>query len=235
MISDKPITIAVIADTHISRLDELPPLVLDTLTRVDLILHLGDFTSPQLVDDLKRLGKFHGIWGNHDRLPEMRRKLRRIELLEVGGKKLALIHGLFLPVARQRMILALFKKKKIDILLFGHSHLITNKIINGVFLFNPGTVTCKFPATQGSFGLLTLNGTITSRVIPISYHFSMKQKLLMTIPAWVIREGTRFLESWPYIDFPALWRNTRIFLKRLSLSSRKYRYITNHDINHSYR
>ncbi len=232
MIPNKPVTIAVIADTHVNRLDELPFSVLATLTKVDLILHLGDFTSPQLLNDLKRLGNFYGIWGNHDRLPEMRRRLKRIEVLEIDGKRLGLIHGLFYPVGRQRRMIAWFKKYKIDILLFGHSHVVTNKIVDGVFLFNPGTVTCKFPATQGSFGLITLNGAIASRVIPIKYDLAFKRKLLMLLPTLVIREETRFLEAWPYIDLSPLWSSTKLAFKRLNLVIRKYCDFSSSGIKH---
>jgi uncharacterized protein len=232
VIPNKPVTIAVIADTHVNRLDELPLPVLNTLTKVDLILHLGDFTSPQLLNDLKKLGNFFGIWGNHDRLPEMRQRLKRIEVLEIDGKRIGLIHGLFYPVGRQRRMMAWFKKYKIDILLFGHSHIVTNKIVDGVFLFNPGTVTRKFPATQGSFGLLTLNGSITSKVIPIKYNLPAKRKLLMLLPTLVIREGTRFLESWPYIDISPLWAGLKLAFKRLNLIFRKYCNFSSSGIKH---
>lgn len=213
----KPITIAVIADTHANRLNELPQSVLDALTQVDLILHLGDFTSPQILDELKELGNFYGIWGNHDRIPEMRQKLNRIEILEVGGKRLGLIHGLFNPIGRQRRLKAYFKKRNIDVLLFGHSHLVTNKMEEGILLFNPGTVTSQFPAAQGSYGLLTLNGTIMSKVIQIKYDIPFRRKLLILFPSLFIREGTRFLESWPYIDLSPLWSKAKLGLKRLGL------------------
>lgn len=215
MISARPVTIAVIADTHVSRMDELPPSVLEILPRVDMVFHLGDFTSPQLLDDFEKLGNFYGIQGNHDRLPEMRRRLKRIEILEVDGKRMGLIHGLFSPVGRQRRMLARFKKQKIDILLFGHSHLISSKMVEGIFLFNPGTVTCRFPASQGSFGLLTLNGSVNSKVIPIEYDFPVSWKLLTLLPALIIREGTRFLESWPYIDFNPLQGQVRLLLNSI--------------------
>jgi uncharacterized protein len=232
VVSNKPVTIAVIADTHVNRLDELPSPVLSALTKVDLILHLGDFTSPQLLNDLKNLGNFYGIWGNHDRLPEMRQRLKRIEVLEIDGKRLGLIHGLFYPVARQRRMLAWLKKYKIDILLFGHSHIVTNKVIDGVYIFNPGTVTCKFPATQGSFGILTLNGSITSKVIPIKYDIPIKQRLLMLLPTLIIREGTSFLESWPYIDVSPIWAGIKLALKRINLVIRKYCNFSSSGIKH---
>jgi uncharacterized protein len=218
-VTDKSVTIAVIADTHVNRLEELPHTVLETLARVDIILHLGDFTSPQLLDDLKGFGNFYGVWGNHDRLPEMRRCLKRMEILEVGGKRLGIIHGLFYPVGLQRRLKVWFKHHQIDILLFGHNHAVTRKILNGILFFNPGTLTGKFPATHGSFGLLTLNGTVTSQVIPIYYDIPLKQKIITTIPAWIIREGTNFLNSWPYIDLSPLWNKLKNAWQKLKATS----------------
>jgi uncharacterized protein len=221
MVANKPTTIAVIADTHVKRLDDLPSPVMDYLNRVDLVIHLGDFTSPQLLDELKKLGNFFGIWGNHDRLPEMRRRLKRMEVLEIDGKRVGLFHGFFYPVGAQRRMIAWFKKYRIDILLYGHSHTVTNKIIDGVFLFNPGSVTGKFPATQGSFGLLTLNGSVSSEIIPINYNLPLKKRLLIWLPNLVIREGTRFLGTWPYIDLTQLWASIKLALRRADLAIKK--------------
>jgi len=197
----KPVTIAVIADTHAKRLDDLPGKVLEALARVDVIVHLGDFTSPQLITDLERKGRFYGIWGNHDRLPEIRQRLKRMEVVEIAGKRLGLIHGLFDPVARLRRLKYCFKDEDVDILLFAHSHLITQKMLDGVFLFNPGTVSSKFPASQGSFGILTLDGSIKSEIIILDKTAPVRWKWLWFLPAALIRYGTIFLEAWPYIDF----------------------------------
>jgi uncharacterized protein len=220
---EKPVTIAVIADTHVNRLDELPPELLATLDSVDYIVHLGDFTSPEILADLKSRRNFKGVWGNHDRLPVMRQRLNRLEILEIDGKKLGLVHGTFYPVGRQRRLKAWFKQHQIDILLFGHSHVITSKTLDGVFLFNPGSVTCKFPANFGSYGILTLNGTVTSKIITINNNIPLGRKLLIIIPAWIIREGTSFLESWPYIDTSRPWALMKAIAKKSTAVIRRSR------------
>ena len=58
--------IGVLSDTHVSRVSELPPSVIRTLERADLIVHLGDFDSPRLLEELSELGDFIGVAGNHD-------------------------------------------------------------------------------------------------------------------------------------------------------------------------
>ena len=81
----KPISVAVISDTHVNRLNELPSKLLDTLNKADVIIHLGDYNTPELLNDLRRLGNFHGIIGNHDSLID-RRELKVMDVVEVGGK-----------------------------------------------------------------------------------------------------------------------------------------------------
>ena len=205
MMNVRPVTIAVIADTHVNRLDELPPELQAAMETVDFIFHLGDFASPEILHEMQQRKNFAGVWGNHDRLPVMREKLNRTEVLEIGGKRLGLVHGTFFPVGRQRRLKAWFKKHRIDILLFGHSHVVTRKMVDGVLLFNPGTVTCKFPASCGSFGILTLDDTVTSEIVILHSNISFLRRLLTALPAWIIREGTVFLESWPFPDI-SRWR-----------------------------
>jgi predicted phosphodiesterase len=169
-----------------------------------------------------QFGHFHGIWGNHDRLLEMRRRLKRMEVLEIAGKRLGLVHGTFYPVGRQRRLKAWFKKEKIDILLFGHSHVVTTKTLDGVFLFNPGSVTGKFPATHGSFGLLTLNGTIESQVIAVQYQTPVLRRAILNVPSWIIRQGTAFLESWPYCNLSRFWDTFRSLLRLASQNQERH-------------
>ena len=63
---NRPTLVAVIADTHANHLDELPPRVREAITKADYVIHLGDYTSAELLDELRELPNFHGIAGNHD-------------------------------------------------------------------------------------------------------------------------------------------------------------------------
>lgn len=212
--SHKPVTVAVISDTHVDHLAELPSRLLEVLTKADMIVHLGDYTTPELLHELRQFGNFHGIIGNHDSLIS-RRELKVMEVIELEGKRLGLIHGLFLPIGRPKRMTAWFRKQKIDVLLCGHSHLINNRRINGVLLFNPGTVTGQFPATLSSFGLLTIDGTIKSEIIPLEHNILEKTSFGIRILAFIIRNGIRWLEAWPYVDLTYLLSRTRAEVRRL--------------------
>ena len=58
--------IAVLADTHINRLEHLPKKIIDALSTVDWIIHAGDFTDVQLLKELKRLREVKAVHGNMD-------------------------------------------------------------------------------------------------------------------------------------------------------------------------
>jgi putative phosphoesterase len=60
------VRIGVLSDTHARRISELPPALVDTLLKLDMIVHLGDFHSRELVDEFIKLGNFRGVTGNHD-------------------------------------------------------------------------------------------------------------------------------------------------------------------------
>ena len=70
---------------------------------------------------------------------------------------------------------------------------------NGVLVFNPGTVTNQFPATYGSFGVLTVatDGAVTSEIIHLESQARKHENLLQKLLAIIIRNGIRWLESWP--------------------------------------
>ena len=211
----KPISIAVIADTHVNRLQELPSKLIDTLTQADVIIHLGDYSHPELLTDLRNLGSFYGVIGNHDNLIA-RSELKVMEVVEIGGKKLGLIHGLFIPMARPKRIRSLFRKHQVDILLFGHTHMATCRVMDGVLLFNPGTASHKFPATYGSFGILTLkvDGSISTQIVTIEDPFPVRERFWMRFWALFIRNGIRSLEAWPYVDFRHYFSLVSITIKK---------------------
>jgi len=46
--------IAVLADTHVNTLEHLPKKIIDAISTVDLIIHTGDFTDVQVLEELKQ-------------------------------------------------------------------------------------------------------------------------------------------------------------------------------------
>ncbi len=58
--------IGVISDTHTGSIDGIPRKVIEVLRKMDLIIHAGDFTEGPVLDELRNLGSFRGVYGNLD-------------------------------------------------------------------------------------------------------------------------------------------------------------------------
>lgn len=167
---NQPVKIIVLGDTHVNRIKELPRPVIEAIRSADLIIHLGDFGSPEVYRYLAETGRLKAVFGNHDGT-EVRQSLKEREIIEVRGKKLALLHGngCYSPFGIRSRLLKHFKGEKVDAVLFGHMHVPDNKKIGGVLFFNPGSTANKFPSLRPSYGLLTIDDTIRSKICYVSY------------------------------------------------------------------
>jgi len=157
--------IGVIADTHVHRISELPSSLINELTRMDMVLHLGDFHSEDLVNALKEISDFHGVAGNNAmHIPGLPEK----DLVEVNGKRIGIIHGhgCVFPFGFKWGLMSQFEGK-MDAILYGHTHSVRNTIEEGVLFFNPGSVCGRFPAMHRSYGVLTVGEELRGEIITI--------------------------------------------------------------------
>jgi len=149
--------IAVLADTHVNRLEHLPKKIIDALSTVDLIIHAGDFTDVQLLKELKRLRKVKAVRGNMDST-ELKTVLPVKEIVEIENKRIGITHGSGGPWGIEERVRKMFESDRIDIIVYGHSHQSQNKVINDILFFNPGKAT-------DSFGILTIDGEAQGEII----------------------------------------------------------------------
>lgn len=149
--------IAVLSDTHLRKGQTLPSWVWEYIEDVDLILHAGDITTPELLLDLKEIAPVEAVQGNCDgwelaNLPEQ--KIIMCEDLRIG-----LTHGAF---GRGRntpeRALNVFKEESVDAVIFGHSHTPYLEWENDILLFNPGSPTDKRREPKYSIGILEIEG-----------------------------------------------------------------------------
>jgi uncharacterized protein len=183
------------ADTHAKQLNELPHELVTSIKDADYVVHLGDFTSFDLLKSLRKLGNFCGVTGNHDDI-NLFGELKRTEQLEICGKRLGLIHGLIVPIAGRARMRRRFRKngQSVQAILYGHTHIPTIKNENGIFFFNPGTVAGKFPAPIKSFGRLHVDGTITGEIVVLDKRGANGP--LMYPPTVFIRNIVTLVEAW---------------------------------------
>lgn len=156
--------IGVISDTHVSRIDQLPIKLIDALKNVDLIVHLGDYTGIELLEGLKGLGDFQGVFGNMDPLA-IRAELPEKDIIDIDSKRLGLIHGWGAPTGIQERVKSSFKD--VGAILYGHTHIAMNEVIDGILFFNPGSATGKFPALQKTYGILITEDSLQGEIITI--------------------------------------------------------------------
>src|SRR5262245_39098978 len=86
--------IGVIADTHIPDLRRsLPARVLEIFSTVEIVLHAGDITSLEVLQQLQEsVSLTFAVYGEDDS-PEVKSYLQESQVLEFGGLRVGLIHG----------------------------------------------------------------------------------------------------------------------------------------------
>jgi Calcineurin-like phosphoesterase superfamily domain len=86
--------IGVLADTHIPDLRRsLPSRVMEIFSTVEIVLHAGDITSLQVLQQLQEsVSLTFAVYGEDDSL-EVKQYLRDSQVLEFGGLRVGLIHG----------------------------------------------------------------------------------------------------------------------------------------------
>ncbi len=149
--------IAMLADTHVNTIEDLPQKIIDALSSVDLIIHAGDFTDIQLLRDLEALGNVKAVQGNMDS-SELKAVLPTKEIVEIKNKRIGITHGSGSPWGIEERVRKVFEADRIDIIVYGHSHQSQNKVIKDILFLNPGKAT-------DSFGILTIDGGVKGEII----------------------------------------------------------------------
>ena len=160
--------IGIISDTHIAKHFETIDNFIDkNLSEVDMIFHLGDFKSIEVVDRIKNKKKFIGVSGNNDDR-SITNSLSEKEIIEIEGWKIGLFHGCGNAKTTLENTINEFKENTPDIIVFGHSHVPIIKTENGVLLLNPGSP-FKKGKQQKLYSYIILD--ITKRSINASLNF----------------------------------------------------------------
>jgi putative phosphoesterase len=139
---DPPLTIGVIADTHIytgSR-REIHPSITKLFQRagVDLMIHLGDANSRSVLEEIAEIAPLIAVPGNNDD-EELQNILSETTRFQVGTFTFGVLHGHGGRSAKQEAIRRWVGK--VDCVLFGHSHMPLVDRVQGTVLFNPGSAT----------------------------------------------------------------------------------------------
>jgi hypothetical protein len=184
--------IGLIADSHVPHVaSRLHPAVERVFEGVDMILHAGDVTGPQVLETLGRIAPVVAVRGDQDEgldhLP-----LRRV--VDAAGKRIGLIHGnrprwLELPghtwnmFFGQRWFLAprfyvnvvrQFENDRVDCVVCGHIHRPYIGDVDGTLVVNPGSTYLNIldrrtqPGQYVSVGMLQIvDDTLRATIVPL--------------------------------------------------------------------
>jgi putative phosphoesterase len=156
--------IGVLSDTHLHRVSRDLREILDHhLSQVDVLFHVGDYTSPVVMEFLSSKN-FHGVCGNMDPLG-IRAVLPEKKIVELGGFRFGLIHGWGSSAGLEEKVLGQFTD--VDVIVYGHSHKPMNDVVQGVLLFNPGTASGYSSYGVHSIGILECGDTVKGEIIDL--------------------------------------------------------------------
>lgn len=130
--------IGLISDTHIpDRAREIPEKVLTSFKNVDLIIHAGDLTTTEVIDELEKIAPVIAVQGNMDRVAHI--DLPKAKVITVEKIKIGIAHGEVYPRADTQQLLYLARQLDVNILVTGHSHQPKIEQVEDVLLLNPGS------------------------------------------------------------------------------------------------
>jgi putative phosphoesterase len=161
------VVVAVISDTHLPRGSRrLPDPCVASMRASDLILHAGDFTSAEVVEELEALGPpLAAVHGNVDS-EDVRRLLPAVRTVDAGGVRIGIVHDAGPAAGRLERMRAQFPDA--DAVVFGHSHIPLHEERDGFQLFNPGSPTDKRRQPRCTMGIGEVDcGRIRFRLVPL--------------------------------------------------------------------
>ncbi len=146
--------ILVVSDSHTDEWQLRDAIESEPQAKVVFFLGDGVKEAAQMAEEYKRKF-FHIVAGNCDwgcRLPESATDI-------IEGKRIYACHGhTHLVKHGIEMLADMAKRENYDLVLYGHTHEPRAEYINGVLLFNPGSV------SDGKFGVIDIaeNGILPS-------------------------------------------------------------------------
>ena len=124
------LVLGIISDTH----GLLRPEAVAALRGADAIVHAGDIGGMEIIRALETIAPVTYVEGNNDAGDGT-----DIVRVTLGGVRILVTHILPRPHAPDRRVLASLRARPADLVIFGHSHLPHDEMIDGVRFFNPAS------------------------------------------------------------------------------------------------
>ncbi|WP_410766477.1 metallophosphoesterase family protein [Haloferax sp. DFSO60] len=134
--------LAILSDTHVpGRVDSIPSWVEDHIQDADLVIHAGDFDSPDTLDYIREISAdFVGVRGNMDADDV---DLPTVEVVEAGGLTFVVTHGTGPRAGYVDRVADMVRGSAGNsaIGICGHIHDIIDEKFDDVRILNPGSAT----------------------------------------------------------------------------------------------
>ncbi|MBE5827633.1 MAG: metallophosphoesterase [Butyrivibrio sp.] len=132
----------VVSDTHGH--DDNFYRVLDLVGHIDGVIHCGDFEGSEGRFALAAGCPVYFVAGNNDFFSDLKREIE----FELDGHRVIVTHGHHYMVSMDlENLRAEAAYRGADIAFFGHTHKPLAKCIDGIWLFNPGSL--SYPRQEG--------------------------------------------------------------------------------------
>jgi putative phosphoesterase len=148
--------IGVISDTH----GVFHPAIAGAFAKVDHIVHAGDIGGAHILDALRVLAPVTSVEGNNDGDASGETIVR----ITLDSLRLLITHILPRPHKPAARVTASLRDEPADVVVFGHSHLPHNEIIDDVRYFNPASAGPRRFDYPVSIGLFEKKGRAWSAV-----------------------------------------------------------------------
>jgi hypothetical protein len=155
------VKIGIISDTH----GLLRPQVFDVFQGVEHILHAGDIGNLDIISELEAIAPVTAVWGNADGL-EVRGRVPEVAEVELGGVRVAVIHGMQVGSPTPEKIAALHPGA--GLVVFGHSHRPLIRQVGDTLAVNPGSAGRRRFRDPVTVALAEISdGSVSARLIEL--------------------------------------------------------------------
>ena len=121
--------VGLLSDTH----GHLDPRIPELFRGVDHILHAGDIGHDGIIADLSLVAPVTAVLGNND----IGMHYRETEVVELAGRRF-LVHHIVQPTRLHDRLARSVAHHRPEFLVFGHTHLRHDSVVDGVRFLNPG-------------------------------------------------------------------------------------------------
>jgi putative phosphoesterase len=146
------IKLGVLSDTHGDF--QTAYRAVEEMGNVDRLLHGGDYQSD--AEDLSFCVPYPviSVLGNGD----YGQVGKFDQLIEIGDCRIWLTHGhLYGVKSGLKRILTQAKDYRVDLVVYGHTHLADCQKLDGIILFNPGSIRYPLGSNKPSYGVIKIN------------------------------------------------------------------------------